>query len=446
MPQTAPSPIFWTPRQVAAGTLVVAGVAGAFVLFYVFRTVLFLLLIGVVLSIALKPLVVRLQRWGISRAWATVMVYVLVSCAAVAALVGGLPLVWQQTESIVRRVPEAYGDARQSLRRSESRFVREFANRLPSRMTAAPAREDGEQDAKGAPEAKVLQKAEEKMEAVAQGISYGGLLMRALLIALATMLLAFYWSVYEERTIRSLLLLVPPARREAARELTEQIEAKVGAYLRGQALLCVMMAGMVLVAYWLIGVPYVLTLAMVAGVLEAVPVFGPVLGAIPALLVALSVSGATAVWVLVAVVVIQQIESNLMVPRIMDRAVGVNAIVTLLAIAGFTSLLGLAGAVLAIPMAAVIQLLLNRWIFSRESLAPLPPGGRDAASLLRYQIRELLTDVQLRIRQKESSTTRRNDRIEESAESLARDLDQCLAFRVSPAGSTNGESEGAYAK
>ncbi len=444
MPEAASSPIVWRPRQVATGTLVVAGVACGFVLLYVFRAVLFLLLVGVVLSIAVKPLVVRVQRWGVSRAVASVAVYLLVSCAAVAALVSGLPLVWQQTESIVRRVPEAYGEARQSLRRSESRFVREFANRLPSRMADPPR--DTDREARDDHEDKVVQKAEEKIEAVAQGINYGGLLLRALLIALATMLLAFYWSVHEERTIRSLLLLVPAARRESARELAEQIEAKVGAYLRGQAMLCLMMAGMVLVAYWLIGVPYVLTLAIVAGVLEAVPVFGPVLGAIPALLVALSVSGATAVWVLVAVVVIQQIESNLMVPRMMDRAVGVNAVVTLLAIAGFTSLLGLAGAVLAIPMAAVIQLLLDRWIFSRESLAPLPPGGRDAASLLRYQIRELLADVQLRLRQKESSTTSRNDRFEESVENLARDLDLCLAFRESPAGSTNGASEGVYAK
>lgn len=422
MPELALTPTHWSPRQVAKGTFVVVGVAAAFALLYVFRAVLFLLLVGVVLSIALKPLVIGLQRWRLSRASASSLVYVLVSGSAAAALVAGLPPVWQQAESIARRVPEAYDDARDAMRHSESRFVREFANRLPTKLAAPPARGRDEEKS----EEKAVQKAEEKIEAVAQGIGYGGLLLRALLVALATLLLAFYWSVHEERTIRSLLLLVPPARREAARELVEQIEAKVGAYLRGQALLCLIMAGMVLVAYWLIGVPYVLTLAIVAGVLEAVPVFGPVLGAIPALLVALSVSASTAVWVLVAVVVIQQLESNLLVPRIMDRAVGVNAIVTLLAIAAFTSLLGLAGAVLAIPMAAVIQLLLDRSVFSRESLAPLAPDGRDATSLLRYQIRELLTDVQLRIRQKESSTTRHNDRIEESVENLARDLDRCI--------------------
>lgn len=419
MPNVVPSPTLWMPRQVAAGTLVVVGVAAAFALLYVFRAVLFLLLVGVVLSIALKPLVVGLQRWGLSRASASVLVYLMVSASAAAAMVAGLPLIWQQTESIVRRVPEAYDDARDSLQRSESRFVREFADRLPAQL--APPPPDGDRDEQSA------QQAEEKIEAVAQGIGYGGLLLHALLIALATILLAFYGSVHEERTIRSLLLLAPPARRESARELIEQIEAKVGAFLRGQALICLMMAGMVLIAYGLIGVPYALTLAVVAGVLEAVPVFGPVLGAVPALLVALSVSGATAVWVLVAVVVIQQIESNLLVPRIMDRAVGVNAIVTLLAIAGFTSLLGLAGAVLAIPMGAVIQLLLDRWVFSRESAAPIVPDGRDAASLQRYQIRELLADVQLRLRQKESSTNRHNDRIEESVEGLARDLDRYLA-------------------
>ena len=123
---------------------------------------------------------------------------------------------------------------------------------------------------------------------------------------------------------------------------------------------------MSLMAYLIIGLPHALVLAIVAGVLEAVPVFGPVLGAIAPMLVALSVDPAQMVWVLLAAVVIQQSENYLLVPRIMDRSVGVNAVVTLLAIAGFSALEGLAGAVLAIPMAAIIQLLLDRYVLGAD--------------------------------------------------------------------------------
>jgi predicted PurR-regulated permease PerM len=401
----------WPPRRVALATLVVASVAGAFLLLYVFRTVLFLLLIGIVLAMALNPVVQLLQGRGISRATASVIVYLTLGCLLLAGALVGLPLVWQQTESLLGTLPHSYQQLREYLIGVPSELVSRFAERLPRRLF----NQGGSQP-----------RAEDTINAVAQAFGYGGLVLRVVYLVVAIVLLAFYWSVYEDRTVRSLLLLAPQSRRDDVRDLADQIEAKVGAYLRAQGLLCLMMGGLVLVAYWLIGVPYVLALAVVAGVLEAVPVFGPVLGAIPALLVALSVSSSTAAWVLGAVVVIQQFESNVLVPRLMDRSVGVNAIVTLLAIAGFSALLGLAGAVLAIPMAAVIQLLLDRWVFRPQAPDDFEPVGRGAASLLQYQLRELLGDVQVKIRGKETLVTERSDRLEEAIESLARDLDRAL--------------------
>lgn len=401
----------WPPRRVALATLVVASVAGAFSLLYFFSTVLFLLLIGIVLAMALNPVVQLLQNRGVSRATASVIVYFSLGCLLLIGAVFGFPLVWQQTESLLDKLPRSYQQLREYLVSVPSEVVSRFAERLPTRLfvqSGSPSR------------------AEDTINAVAQALGYGGLVLRVVYLVVAIVLLAFYWSVYEDRTVRSLLLLTPQARRDDARQLIDQMEAKVGAYLRAQGLLCLIMGGLVLVAYWLIGVPYVLALAVVAGVLEAVPVFGPVLGAIPALLVALSVSSSTAAWVLGAVVVIQQFESNVLVPRLMDRSVGVNAIVTLLAIAGFSALLGLAGAVLAIPMAAVIQLLLDRWLFRPPAPEAFEPTGRDAASLLRYQIHELLRDVQVKIQGKETLVTQRSDRLEEAVESLARDLDRAL--------------------
>lgn len=402
----------WTAADVARATLIVVGVTAVFALLYVFRAVLFLLLIGIVLSIALSPLVAWLQRRGLSRATASVIVYLTVSTGAAALAVAGLPLLWQQGQSIAAQVPDAYRHFHRDLLEAHSELVRRFAQHLPRDLADL------------APHAANSAKA---IDTVAEGLSYGRLVVEGLFIILATMLLAFYWSIHEERTIRSALLLIPVKRRDAARELIAQMTAKVGAYLRAQGMLCLIMAAMVLVAYWLIGVPYVLTLAIAAGVLEAVPVFGPVLGAIPALLVALSVSTTKALWVLGAVTVIQQFESNLLVPRLMDRKVGVNAIVTLLAIAGFTTLLGLAGAVLAIPMAAIIQLVLDRWVLSSEALEPPQPSGRDAVSLLRYQTQQLIHDVRLTSRTKESAATGRSDRLEDTIESLARELDERLS-------------------
>ncbi|HQU43259.1 MAG TPA: AI-2E family transporter, partial [Pirellulales bacterium] len=342
---------------------------------------------------------------------ASVAVYLAVGGSLAAGALLGLPFVWQQAGSLLDQLPHDYQQLRDYLMHVPNEFVARFAEQLPLRLRI----DEG-----------VPPSAEETISAVGQALDYAALVVRGVYLVVAVALLAFYWSVYGDRTIRSFLLLVPTPGRERARQLIDEIEAKIGAYLRGQGSLCLIMASMVLATYWLLGVPYALSLALVAGVLEAVPVFGPVLWAVPALLVALSVSTSTALWVLGAVVVLQQFESNVLVPRIMDRSVGVNAIVTLLAIAGFSALLGLPGAVLAIPMAAVIQLLLDRWVFRTEASDVPEPAGRDVLSLLRYQIRELLRDVQQQIRQKESAATPRSDRVEESVESLAVDLDRAL--------------------
>jgi hypothetical protein len=118
------------------------------------------------------------------------------------------------------------------------------------------------------------------------------------------------------------------------------------------------------IAYMLIGLPYTLVLAIIAGIMEMVPVFGPALGAIPALLVALSVEPGKAIWVLVATGVIQMIENIWLVPRIMKSSMGVNPILILLSLITFSSVFGFPGALLALPLAAIIQLILERIIRS----------------------------------------------------------------------------------
>jgi predicted PurR-regulated permease PerM len=160
-----------------------------------------------------------------------------------------------------------------------------------------------------------------------------------------------------------LLLLVPQSKRESISELISAMETKVGFYIAGQGVLCLVIGIMALVAYLLIGLPNALVLALVAGVMEAVPLIGPSLGAIPAAVIALAIAPSKLVWVIVATLVIQQLENAVLVPRVMRRAVGVNPFISLLAIFAFSSLFGVAGALMAIPTAAIIQLVLDRFVF-----------------------------------------------------------------------------------
>jgi predicted PurR-regulated permease PerM len=406
----------WSPRRVCQATLAAVAVACAFALAYLFRGALFLLFVAILVATALKPLVMRLRQSGRSPVTASLVVYGLLVVALIGALVAGVPMLTTQASEMLRGLPDAYARFHRYLAGVSNPLVERLASDLPDEL---PKSLDLDRD-----------ETEGAIEVVEQGVGYGGTALGGLLAGLATILLAFYWSLHEDRAIRACLLVVAPQHRDSARELIAEMQAKLGAYLRGQGLLCLIMAAMVFVVYWLIGLPYVVALAVAAGVLEAVPVFGPVLGAVPALLVALSVSPTKALWVLGAIVLIQQFEGNVLVPRIMDRSVGVSPIVTLLAIVAFSSLGGLPGAVLAIPIAAIIQLLLNRWLLDPAASAPPPPEGRDAVSRLRFQAQQLVHDVQLQVRQKENSASPKHDRAENEIEALARDVDLYLATAV----------------
>ena len=187
---------------------------------------------------------------------------------------------------------------------------------------------------------------------------------------------------------------------------------------------------MALVAYLLIGLPNALVLALVAGVMEAVPLIGPSLGAIPAAVIALAIAPSKLVWVIVATLVIQQLENAVLVPRVMRKAVGVNPFVSLLAIFAFSSMFGFLGALMAVPTAAMIQLLLDRFVFNPTVLEPEVSPDRDYASRLRYEAQDLAQDLrkQARFRQGGASLVDRQlDQVMDEIETITVDLDALLA-------------------
>jgi hypothetical protein len=208
------------------------------------------------------------------------------------------------------------------------------------------------------------------------------------------------------------------------------METKVSFYIAGQGVLCLFIGSMALVSYLLIGLPNALVLALVAGVLEAVPMIGPFLGAIPAAVIALSIAPSKLIWVIVATVVIQQIENSFLVPRVMRKAVGVNPFVSLLAFFAFSSLLGLPGALMAIPMAAIIQLLLDRFVFHPGTIEAEVSTGRDYASRLRYEAQDLAQDLRKQARLKKGGSdlrVKQTDQVMDEIEAITTDLDSLLA-------------------
>ena len=172
---------------------------------------------------------------------------------------------------------------------------------------------------------------------------------------LTILILAFYLLLDSRELFRHFIALFPPADRERVEAASRSISSKVSSWLAGQLFLAAIIGTSAALGLLALGVPYFFVLALIAGLGEMIPVVGPILSAIPAVAVALTVSPATALFVGIFFLVQQQVENHLLVPRIMARQVGVSAGIVIIALLVGGSLLGIVGAILAVPTAAILQ-------------------------------------------------------------------------------------------
>jgi predicted PurR-regulated permease PerM len=183
--------------------------------------------------------------------------------------------------------------------------------------------------------------------------------------------MAFYWLTSREQTLSLLLLLSPKSKRQRVHAIWNDIEFRLGAYVRGTGILMVIIGVASYLGLLALGVPYAPALALIAGITEAIPIVGPLIGAVPAVIVGFTVSPITGVLVALLYGVIQVLENNVLVPRIMSSNVGLNPLVIIIAIVAGSTLNGVVGAILAIPLAGALQVLAQH-IWVAPSLATVP--------------------------------------------------------------------------
>jgi len=405
----------WTFRRVASATLVLVLVLLGFWLLYRFYQVVFILFIAIVIGTVIRPLVTWLHHRGLPRIAGIILVYLLLLALLISFVLLLFPLILKQGTTIAAEVPVFYQGLREWMANNPNQLIERLGTFLPASIPGL---------------ASVQQTGAQVLASAGQALGYVTSAGKVIFIAIVFLFLVFYWTLDGPRIIKSLLRLVPQDRRESIDELISAVETKLGFFIAGQGLLCLVIGILALVAYLLIGLPNALVLAFVAGVFEAVPMIGPLLGAIPAGLVALSIAPSKLIWVIVATVIIQQLENILLVPRVMRKAVGVNPFVTLLALFAFSSFFGIAGALMAIPMAAIIQLVMDRFVFHPSTMEPELSPGRDQASRLRYEAQDLASDLRKQARLTKGGSdlrVKQIDKVMDEIETITTDLDALLA-------------------
>ena len=325
--------------------LIVFGVVAVFAVgcllwtLYLARQALLLIYVSALLATGLGPLVRMLERRGIVRGapslprWAAVTVVYLVSgVLGLAVVLMVVPTLIGQMQDLAHRAPELLHQGQQWL---IARGVLRHELSVGEVVRQAP----GATDAVGAVLLTVWT------------------LLGGILGVVTILVLSFYFLLETDSLFAAFIRLMPRRQRLHVRAIAHQITTKVSAWLSGQVLVAGIIGASAAVALGLMGVPYFYVLAVVAAVGELIPLLGPILAAIPAVGLASTVSWQLAVATAVFFVVQQQVENHVIVPRVMANQVGLSSVAVIVAFLIGASLFGLAGAILAIPTAAIIQVL-----------------------------------------------------------------------------------------
>lgn len=327
---------------------VIASITGVVfvLLLYRIRSILLLTYVSALLAMGISPLVQMIERRRLlpigprlPRWLAILLIYAAIIAAIVLIAAIVVPPLIEQAEELWRTLPERIAQAQAQLVRLG---ILRRSITLGEAVQQAPA-------TGGATALTTLFGAARNVLGGVFGV-------------ITLVLLTFYMLVDSQQIFALFVRLFP--RRERARVTTilATVTSKVSAWLGGQLLLALVIGLTSAVGLGLMGVPYFYVLALISAVGEMIPMVGPILSAIPAILVAATVSPGLAAGVAVFFIVQQQVENTVLVPKIMGRQVGLSAVTVIIALGVGNQLLGVVGAILSVPTAAIIQVLLQELV------------------------------------------------------------------------------------
>lgn len=311
-----------TPKSVfyTLGTLL-----AVYVTFQI-RSILVLLFISFILMTAINPLIRLTQRWRIPTIVIVLAVYVGIITLFSTLVASLIPAVVSQTRGLTQALPTYLHNLEDTFNtRFDPAFASDYLSNVPSNILKLAA----------------------------------GVFSNALNV-MVVFFMTYYLIIERPNLHRYLLRLFDDKNAEVrAESLVHSIEKQVGGWVRGQLILMVIIGVMTYIGLVALGIPYALPLATLAGLLEAVPNLGPIIAAIPAVLMGFAVSPIIGMGALALSILIQQLENNLIVPKVMLSATGTAPLATIVVLLVGYTLGGVMGAVLAMPLYLSVLTVIN---------------------------------------------------------------------------------------
>ena len=346
-------------RKAAVSTIVVIAIVAVALALWKLKIVIALVFLGFIVAAAVRPGVERLAEWRIPRP-AGVLLHYLAVAGAIALLL------WLVVPRAIDQVSQALGGvptSRQELNRQtkNSKGIKhQVLAAVRTRLTRLP-----------------------KAGSVFHGAVAVGLRAFEVLVGIVFVFAtAAYWIFERDRAIRLVGSLVPPKHRRVLRDTWELIDLKLGAFVRGQLVLIAFVATVLSVSFWAIGLPFWLLIGVSAGIVEIVPVIGPLAAGALAVAVGLTVSWHLALAAGIVVLVVRLLEDYVVIPRVMGHVTGLSPLLVLVGVTSVGLLFGAFFVLLATPLLAVLVTLVDVIVRDKD------PAEEDVPTLLFAKERE----------------------------------------------------------
>lgn len=338
-----------TNRTVVRIILIAAAVIVALYVVYMLRNVLILILVAGFLAIGLDPGVRKLEKLGLKRGQAVAVIFVSAASFIAAFTAAVIPPLVTQVTTFATDLPDYIEDLAKSNPRVEQWVAEnDVAEQLKTAAGDVP-----------------------QMIGSSFGNALGvaGSVAGALFNGLTILVLTIYFSLSLSRIREGSMKLVPKSNRAQVKRFMDPVLEKIGGYIAGQVAVALLAGALALIFLAAIGVPFPIALSLWVSISALIPLVGATLGAIPAVIVAFFTSVPLGIATLVYFLVYQQIENYVIAPRIMTKAVDISPAAVLLAALIGGNLLGFVGALMAIPAAASIKLLVQEIYLPRAEAA-----------------------------------------------------------------------------
>lgn len=312
--------------------VIIAGLVLAFL--WITREIILVLLLAVILASAMEPLVTYLKQHKIPRPVSVTAVYVLVLGILGLLFYSIIPLVVDQTRILISNFPS---------------YLQIFQDRFGSMLGSASVSDLFRQ----------MFATLTSEHTVVSG-TFG--IFNGVIFAISILVIAFYLVAEQQGMNKFISSLVPGHHKEFTLGLLEKIQKKMGLWILGQIIASVVMFAITWAGLSVLKIQYALVLAIIAGVLEVVPYIGPIVSAIPAMFFGLVQGGPGMVFLVVILYfLLHELEGYILIPKIMEKTVGISPLAVLLAVLVGFKLAGPIGIVIAVPVVGAIAVVINEF-------------------------------------------------------------------------------------